>query len=205
LRETHVENLQASNNSQICRANVNTRKSNLFRGDKTINLRPWRAARRNEHEPVFFLEQANPSVIRVGVIIMQPNVDKWINVESLTEAKCAIIEHLMEKHKATTIFLQETRSLDLSKLKNTGYTLAVRTFSSIHGRATFVENSVSWTQFSSSEPDNEVVWTTTEIEGNTAVNVYKPPDTKLQCNSIPALPACICSGDFNSHSIIWEY
>ena len=47
-----------------------------------------------------------------------------LNAEGLTKAKCAIIKHLMEKHKATAILLQETHSLDLSTLKISGYTLA---------------------------------------------------------------------------------
>ena len=71
-----------------------------------------------------------------------------LNVEGLTKAKCAIIEHLMEKHKATAILLQETHSLNLSKLKIFGFNLAACTNSSTHGTATFVKNSATWTPMS---------------------------------------------------------
>ena len=40
----------------------------------------------------------------------------------------------------------------------------------------------------------------------TVVNVFKPPDTKLQGNFIPAFSSpCIYVGDFNSHSTTWVY
>ena len=79
-----------------------------------------------------------------------------LNVEGLTKAKCAILEHLMEKHKATAIVLQKTHSVDLFKLKIFGYNLVACTNSSTHGTATFVKNSASWTSISSSKTDSEV-------------------------------------------------
>ena len=49
-------------------------------------------------------------------------------------------------------------------------------------------------------------WTATEIEGTTVVNVYKPSNTKLQDNSIPAFASpCVYDEDFNSHSTTWGY
>ena len=86
--------------------------SNPLRDGKRINPRPRRAARAQ-------------SVVRAAVIIMQ------LNVEGLTKAKCAILEHLMEKHKATAIVLQKTHSVDLFKLKIFGYNLVACTNSSI--------------------------------------------------------------------------
>ena len=79
-----------------------------------------------------------------------------LNVKGLTKAKCAIPEHVMEKHKATAILLQETHSLDLSRLKILGYNLAACTNSSTHGTATLVKNSASWTPISSLKTDSEV-------------------------------------------------
>ena len=108
--------------------------------------------------------------------------------------------------EATAILLQETRSLDVSKLKICGYTLDVCTNSIIHGIATFVRNSANWNSIVSSHPDCEVEWATTDIEGTAVANVYKPPNTMLHGNSIPAFaPPCMYAGDFNSHSTTWGY
>ena len=174
--------------------------SNLLRGGKRINPRPRRAARGTDPEHPPFEEQAKSSVVRAGVITIQ------LNVEGLTKAKCAITEHLMKKCKTIAILLQETYSLDLSELKIFGYNLAACTNSSTHVITSLVKNSASWTPISSSKTDGEVKWTATEIEGTTVVNVYKPPNTKLQVNSIPAFASpCIYAGDFNSHSTTWGF
>ena len=95
-----------------------------------------------------------------------------LNVEGLIKAKCEIIEYLMEKHKATTILLQETHFLDLSKLKISGCNLAACTNSGIHGTATFVKNSANWTPISLSKTHSGVEWLATKIEGTTVVNEY---------------------------------
>ena len=45
-----------------------------------------------------------------------------------------------------------------------------------------------------------------KIEGVNVMNVYKPPNTRLQENSIPYLEApAVYVGDFNSHSVEWGY
>ena len=177
-----------------------TRDSNLLWDGKRINPRTRIAVRRTDPEHLPFSEQANLSVVGAGVIIMQ------INVEGLTKAKYAIVKHLMEKHKATAILWQETHSLDISKLKNSSYNHAVCNNSSADGTATFVKNSASWTPISSSKTDTEVEWMATEIEGITVVNMYKPPNIKLQSNSILDFASpCIYAGDFNSHSTTWSY
>ena len=175
--------------------------SNLLQGGKRINPRPRRAARRTDPEHTPFSKQANPSVVRAGVIIMQ------LNVEGLTKTKCTILELLMEKYNPIAILLQQTHFLDLSKLKIlSGYNLATCANSSTHETATFRKNSISWIPISSSKTDSEVEWTVKEIEGTTVVNVYKPPNTKLQDNFIPAFAsACRYARDFNSHCTTWSY
>ena len=60
-----------------------------------------------------------------------------LNVKDLTKEKYAIIEHLMEKHKATAILMQKTHFLDLSKLKIFDYNLAACTNSSTYRTTTF--------------------------------------------------------------------
>ena len=169
------------------------------RGGKRINPRPRNATnaettRTSDPELVPFSGQADP-VVRVGIVTMQ------LNVEGLTMAMCSIIEQLMDKHKATAISLQETHSMDVSKFKICGYTLAARTNSSIHGTATFVRNSAEWSDIATSQIDCDVEWAATKIEGTTVVNVYKPPNTTLQRNSIPVFASpCVYAGDFNCHS-----
>ena len=49
-------------------------------------------------------------------------------------------------------------------------------------------------------------WAATQIEGVTAINVYKPPTSRLHADSIPAFgPPCIYSGGFNCRSTTWGY
>jgi len=51
-----------------------------------------------------------------------------------------------------------------------------------------------------------VEWAATQIEGVTAINVYKPPTSQLHADSIPAFgPPCIYAGDFNCRSTTWGY
>ena len=96
--------------------------------------------------------------------------------------------------------------MDVFKLKIIGYTLAACTNSNTHGIATYVKNCAKWKPIASSHPDDEIEWTATEIEGTVVINVYKPPNTPLQDNSIPVFACpCMYAGDFNSHSTIWGY
>ena len=157
------------------------RNSHLLWVFKRTNPRPRRGARRTDPEHMPFSKQANPFVARAGVIIMQ------LNAEGLTKAKCAVIKHLMEKHKATAIFLQETHSLDPSTLKISGNNLAACNNSSAQRTATFVKNSASWTPINSSKTQSEVEWTAMQIEGTTVVNVYKSPN-----KTIKQLHSCLC-------------
>ena len=151
IGDTHVDNFQVvrPGNLHVRKANGITRDSHFLWVFKRINPRSRRGTRRIDPEHMLLSRQANPSVLRAGVTIMQ------LNVEGLTKAKCAIIKHQMEKHKATAILLQETH-LDLSALKISGYNLAACINSSAQGTATFVKNPAGWTPINSSKTEGEV-------------------------------------------------
>ena len=144
-----------------------------------------------EHVPLS--GQATPVVIRDGITVLQ------LNVEGLTKAKITIIEHILQTHKVTAILLQETHVSDSSRLKIPGFTLAACTESDIHGIATFIKNTAKWKQIDTSPPDSTIEWSATQTEGVNIINVYKPPSSRLQADSIPAFDSpCIYAGDFTA-------
>ena len=64
--ESHVDSLQVVSPGNL------PRDSNLSQDGERINPHPWKAGRTDpEHTPL--QEQANPSVVQAGVIIMQLN------------------------------------------------------------------------------------------------------------------------------------
>ena len=140
------------------------------------------------------------NVVRSGISLLQ------LNVEGITKAKISIISHLARTYDATAILLQETHAYDANRLKIAGYDLAAHTNSPIHGTATFARNSSNWVYVDSCEEGKDLEWTIVKIEGVNVMNVYKPPYTRLQENSIPCLEApAMYVGDFNSHSVEWGY
>ena len=151
-------------------------------------------------------EQASFSGRATSVVIWRGLVPLQLNAEGISKAKIQVIEHLATKNLATVILLQETRVTNPDVLNIPGYSLAAHTSSRIHGVATFVECSTNWRDIASSTPEEEVEWVTTEVEGVTITNVYKPRGTRLCLDSIPRYQyPCIYAGDFNCHSTTWGY
>ena len=139
-------------------------------------------------------------VIGRGMVLLQ------INAEGISKAKTEIITHLATKNGATVILLQEAHATKADVLSIPGYNLTAHTISGVHGIATFVHSSAKWHDVASSAHDDEIEWTTTEVEGVTITNVYKPPGTRLNVDSLPRTPPpCIYAGDFNCHSTTWGY
>ena len=124
-----------------------------------------------------------------------------LNVEGLTQAKIIVIEHLVQKYNPTAILLQETHANDTSRLKVCRYQLAAHTKSNIYGTATFAKNGSKRKIAATCPADSIPNWRAVEVEGTTAINVYKPPESVLIKSDIPVFPPpCIYAGDFNCHS-----
>ena len=151
-----------------------------------------------EHVPLL---GQTPFVVTSGTRLLQ------LNVEGITKAKISIIKHLADTHDAAAILLQETHTNDANRLKITGYVLVAHTNRTTHGTATFVRSSTSWTCMNfCREDDLSMEWNIVKIDGVSVMNVYKPPNTRLQESSIPCLEAsAMYVGDFNSHSVKWGY
>ena len=149
-----------------------------------------------EHVPV--LDQT-PFVVRSGTRLLQ------LNDEGITKAKISIIKHLADAHDAAAILLQETHADDTSRLKIAGYDLAAHTNSTTHATATFVRSFTSRIYMDSCR-DDDLEWTIVKIEGVSLMNVYKPPNTRLQESFIPCLEApAMYVGGFNSLGVKWGY
>ena len=150
-----------------------------------------------EHVP---LSGQTANVVRSGIRLL------LLNVEGITKTKIFIISHVAITYDATAILLQETHADDANRLKIPGYDLAAHTNSSIHGIATFARNSSNWVYVDSCGEGKDLEWTIVKIEAVTVMNVYKPPNTPLQENSISSLEApAMHVGDFNSHGVEWGY
>ena len=147
-----------------------------------------------EHVP---LSGQTVKVERSGIRLLQ------LKVEGITKAKISIISHLAITYDATAILLQETHADNANRLKIAVYDLAAHTNSPIYGTATFARNSSNWMYVDSCVEGKDPEWTIVKIEGVNVMNVYKPPNTRLQENySIPCLEApAVYVGDFNSHSV----
>ena len=184
-------------------ATIRDRSVQRTRGGKRIDPRP-RSARRKTPQPKLLSTQPSintaPTITQTGVSLLQ------LNVEGLTRTKRNIIQHFAKEREVNAILLQETHSMDVSKLKINGYTLAACTNISTHGIAAYLKNCIKWKPIASSDPDDEIERTVTEIEGTVVINEFKPPKTRLQDNSITIFaPPCMYSGDVNSHSTFWSY
>ena len=131
-----------------------------------------------------------------------------LNVEGISKAKIDVINQIAKEANPTAILLQETHSTDHDSLSIPGYTLAAHINSRVYGIATFVLNSVNWHAVDTSPLGDEVEWISTNVAGVTVTNVYKPPKTPMQADSLPRyVQPCIYmyAGDFNSHSTTWGY
>ena len=163
-----------------------------------MNHQPQQTRSSPEHAPLS--GRAPTDAVRTGISLLQ------LNAEGLTKAKVILIEHLLQSTNATAILLQETHVSSSSRLKIPGYTLAAYTESDTHGIATFVHNSAKWRAVAASNPDSDLEWAATQIEGVTVINVYKPPTTRLLEDSIPFFDQpCMYAGDFNCQSTTWGY
>ena len=129
-----------------------------------------------------------------------------LNVEGLTTAKLDVLEQLASINKATVVVLQETHKENATTLKLPGYTLAGHTKNRHHGLATFIKDGVPWLPASQCTPDAKVEWIATKVQETIVVNVYKPPPSRLQPDSLPDIPApAIYAGDFNCWHSDWGY
>ena len=138
-------------------------------------------------------------VIGCRVVVLQ------LNTEDISKAKTQVIEYLVSKWSYCYL-AQETHATNLNALKIPGYSLAAYTSSRIHGAATLMSSSLRWHTIASSSPTNDLEWITTEMEGITITNVYKPPDTRFHLESLPQYPKpCIYAGNFNCCSSTWGY
>ena len=99
-----------------------------------------------------------------------------MNVDGLIKTKI-IIQHLVQNHKVTAIFLQETCTIDSSKLKICSYTLAAHTISNIYGIAIFVKKLPSG-HIASSPSACYLERIATQVQGITVVYVYNPTPHK---------------------------
>ena len=110
------------------------------------------------------------------------------------------------ENKATIILLQETHATRPDVLTIPGYSLTAHTISDSYGIATFVIDSAKWHKIAFSQPDSDIEWAVTEVEGVNITNIFKPPGTRLVADSLPRHPSsCIYAGDFNCHSTTWGY
>ena len=67
----------------------------------------------------------------------------------------------------------------------------------VHGLATFMHNTSSWSPITSSNADEAAEWTTPRIDGVTIENVYKPPPTHLISTSLSVYGyPCVYARDF---------
>jgi len=153
------------------------------------SLRSKRPQRPRHHAS--FLGRADTSVKSLAIL--------QLNVEGLTNAKLDVLEQIAIKNKATVVLLQETHKKNDAILKLPGYILAGHTKSKHHGLATFIKDDVPWSPAGQSEDDVEVEWIATKLQESTVVNVYKPPPSRLEQDSLPDVPApAVYAGDFNS-------
>ena len=137
-------------------------------------------------EYVPFSGWAVPTVIGQELVLLQ------LNIEGISKAKLEIISHLATENKATTILLQEMHATRPDMLTIPGYSLAAHTISDSYGIATFVIDSAKWNKITFSQPDSDIEWAVTEVEGVNITNIYKPPGTRLVADSLPHHPSpCI--------------
>uniref|UniRef100_W5NGX8 Endonuclease/exonuclease/phosphatase domain-containing protein n=1 Tax=Lepisosteus oculatus TaxID=7918 RepID=W5NGX8_LEPOC len=119
-----------------------------------------------------------------------------INMESLTRAKCVVINHLAQEHNAQVILLQETHTKYNGNIKICGYHLIGAIHHAHHGVATLVKLDKNAKHVAQSLYKDTTQWIAIEIEGFTIVNIYKPPST--QFSSLPSYThPVIYAGDFN--------
>ena len=85
------------------------------------------------------------------------------------------VKRLSHKTKALVIFLQETHCTCVDKKVILKFALAGSIPSRKHGLATFVRESLSWTQASRSPKDSEIEWLCmddTELKINNVYNLH---------------------------------
>ena len=122
-------------------------------------------------EHVHFSGRAVPTIIGQELFLLQ------LNVEGIFKAKLKIITHLATENKANTILLQEMHAKRPDMLTIPGYSLAAHTISDSYGIDTFIIDSAKWHKIAFSQPDSDIEWAFTEVEGVNITNIYKPPGT----------------------------
>lgn len=80
-------------------------------------------------------------------------------------------------------------------------------YNDVYGTSTYVRNGIQDTKMTDWSCEDDVFRITTEVNGLSIVNIYKPPMINWPPNVIKTphnLPT-IYIGDFNSHHNLWGY
>ena len=135
-----------------------------------------------------------------------PTTILHLNIEDLLASNINVLYHLALQSEALVILLQEIHSTDAEKLVLPNYQLAGSSLSRKPGRVTFVHEQLRYTLLDQSPPTSEIEWLCVNVDGYKIVNVYKPPQSRLQSPDLLVFShPCLYAGDFNYRHADWVY
>ena len=111
-----------------------------------------------------------------------------LSIEGLTGSNMNVLHYFAMQFKALVILLEETHCTDAEKLVLPNYQLAGSSLSRKHGLATFVHERLRYMLLDQSLLTSEIEWLCVDVDGYKIVNVYKPPQTRLQTLDLPVFP-----------------
>lgn len=133
-----------------------------------------------------------------------------LNIEGSSKGKNQCLSKILLSQNIDIVAVQETHIATKADMKTRGiihgYTIIGSTFHHAHGITTYARSDIENVQFISTEVAIDIHQIIINFGGIKVLNIYKPPNTKWQIDSIPPLPhPAVYTGDFNSHNTLWGY